>query len=240
MIDSVVSETESNAKNQSRIQSIYELAMIITTRCAGIFDGHRVDSQQFQFFDMFSFSINKVTNEESQLFAKFNVASRQSEEWLGRHHREGSEGQLELTNDLLNIHSETKLLAEIKDIQDELNILKTLLHDQIFVSEKFKQYIEQEMRVEGSRKAVDPILKDVRQRSQEQLNEIDLHLDDIAQMFGQATDVKNSLTSLLDLKQKHSNALEARFAREHAIIAAKQGPYSNCDRPDVVLERKQG
>lgn len=229
VVDAVVTETESNAKNHSRIQSIYELAMIITTRCTGIFDRHRVESQQFQFFDMFVFSIGQVTNRESELFDKFNEASRLLEKWL-RLNCGGSEEQLELTKDLLDIHEETDLLAEIKDIQDELKILGTLLYDQLAVLDKFKQYTEQEMQVESNRKMVDPILKDLKQRFHGQRSEIDLHLSDIDQLLRQADDVKQSLTSLLDLKQKHSNALEARFAREHAIIAAKQ----------AVISAKQG
>lgn len=211
--------------------------MIITTRCAGIFDRHRVDSQQFQFFDMFAFSIGQVANEESKLFDNFQKVSEVLEDLRTRHDRRGGNDQLERThNELLKIHQEAKLLAEIKDIQDELKILGILLLDQSGVLTKFKQHIEQEMRVEGHRRMVDPVLRDVKQRSQGQLNEIDLHIGDIQQLFKQADDVKQSLTNLLDLKQKHANALEARSAREHAIIAAKQGSYSNRRRPGVLCE----
>lgn len=202
---------------------MYDLAIVITNRCAGIFDHHRIEAQQFRFLDMFEFSIGNVTNEESKLFSKFNKASEQSTLLLDRHRRGGGDDQLEPTNDLLNIHQETKLLAEIKDIQDELKILGNVLYLQTAVLEKFKQNIEHELRVEGNRKIIEPILKDVKRRSQEQLDDISVHRVDIDHMFDQASDVKDSLTNLLDLKQKHSNALEARFAREQAIIAAKQG-----------------
>lgn len=221
LVDAIIKET--NAKTHSRIQSVYDLAIVITNRCAGIFDHHRLEAQQFQFLDMFEFSIGNVTNEESKLFSKFNKASEQSTLWLDRHRRGGREDQIEPTNDLLNIHQETKLLAEIKDIQDELKILGNVLYLQTAVLEKFKQNIEHELHVEGNRKIIEPILKDVKRRSQEQLDDISVHRVDISHMFDQASDVKDSLTNLLDLKQKHSNALEARFAREQAIIAAKQG-----------------
>ena len=42
-------------------------------------------------------------------------------------------------------------------------------------------------------------------------------------MDSQAGSLYGSLTDLLDLKQKHSNALEARFAGDQAVIAARQG-----------------
>lgn len=225
LVDAIIKET--NAKTHPRIQSVYDLAIVITNRCAGIFDHHRLEAQQFGFLDMFEFSIGNVTNEESKLFSKFNKASEQSTIWLDRHRRGGGDDQLEPTNDLLNIHQETKLLAEIKDIQDELKILSSVLYLQTAVLEKFKQNIENELRVEGIRKIVEPILKDVKRRSQEQLDDISVHRVDITHMFDQASDVKDSLTNLLDLKQKHSNALEARFAREQAIIAAKQGAWKS-------------
>lgn len=164
MVDAIIKET--NAKTQSRIESVYDLAMTITTRCAGVFDRYRRDAQQFQFFDMFEFSIGNVTNEESKLFRKFKKASEQSMQWLSG----GSDEKLEPTDDLLNIHQETKLLAETEDIQDELKILANVLHLQSAVLEKFKQNIEQEMRVEGHRELSEPTLKEGKRHFQEQLD----------------------------------------------------------------------
>lgn len=221
-MDGIIEET--NAKTRPRIQSVYDLAMVITNRCAGMFDRHRLDEQQFQFLDMFESSIGNVTNEESKLFSKFNNASEQSTQWLNRYRRGGEDKiEHEFSDDLLNIHQETKLLAEIKDIQDELNIIGVVLRSQCLVLEEFQHNIEQELYVEGSRKTTEPILKDIKRRCQEQLRLISMHGDDVDRMNEQGRGIYNSLTNLLDLKQKHSNALEARFAREQAIIAAKQG-----------------
>lgn len=222
MVDGIIEE--SSGKTRPRIQSVYDLAMVITNRCAGMFDRHRLDEQQFQFLDMFESSIGNATNEESKLFDKFNSASEQSTKWLDRYRR-GSDKQFEheISDDLLNIHQETKLLAEIKDIQDELNIIRVVLHSQMLVLGQFEQNIEQELRVDGSRKTTEPILKDIKRRFQEQMGLISVHHDDINRMNDQGRGIYLSLTNLLDLKQKHSNALEARFAREQAIIAAKQG-----------------
>lgn len=222
VVDGIIEET--NAKTRQRIQSVYDLAMVITNRCAGMFDRHRLDEQQFQFLDMFEASIGNVTNEESKLFNKFNKASEQSTQWLNRYRRGGGDQfEHEFSDDLLNIHQETKLLAEIKDIQDELNIIEVVLHSQVLVLREFEANIEQELHVEGSRKTTEPILKDIKRRCQEQMRLITVHRDDIVRMNDQARGIYHGLTNLLDLKQKHSNALEARFAREQAIIAAKQG-----------------
>lgn len=227
-MDGIIAETSAKTRRETPIQSVYDLAMVITNRCAGMFDRHRVDDQQFQFLDMFESSIGSVTDEEGKLFSKFKAASEESTKWLHRHRR-GSKGQQiehEFSDDLLNIHQETRLLVEIKDIQDELTILTVVLHSQAFVLQEFQKNIEEELRAEGAtRKAADLVLKDIRRHFQEQLHLIAIHRDDIYRMSDQAKEIYLSLTNLLDLKQKHSNALEARFAREQALIAAKQGEW---------------
>lgn len=64
---------------------------------------------------------------------------------------------------------------------------------------------------------------DVRKRFREQLKIIDVHLKDLDRMDRQAEGIYTSLTHLLDLKQKHANAFEARFARDQAAFTGRQG-----------------
>lgn len=190
-----------------------------------MFDRHRIDDQQFQFLDMFESSIGNVTDQEGKLFSKFKAASEEATKWLHRN-RGGSAGELEhdFSDDLLNIHQETKLLVEIKDIQDELNILMGILNSQMNVLGVFQKNIEDELlQPEVNRKVMDPLIKDIRRHFNEQSRLITVHHDDIFRMNEQSKEIYLSLTNLLDLKQKHSNALEARFAREQAHNAAKQG-----------------
>ncbi|KAI7783060.1 hypothetical protein LA080_012513 [Diaporthe eres] len=221
VIDGIVEET--NAKTRPPIQSVYDLAMVITGRVSGLFDRHRLHEQQFQFLDMFESSIGHVTDQESRLFSKFHRASEKSTQWLKRYRRGISGSQHELSDDLLNIHQETRLLSEIKDIQDELNIIAVVLYSQMLVLEEFNKNITDELRLDGSRKTTDDVIKEIRRRFQEQEHLLEVHQNDLDRMDKQAHGIHGSLTNLLDLKQKHSNALEARFAREQAIIAAKQG-----------------
>lgn len=175
---------------------------------------------------MFESSIGHVTDQESRLFSKFHKASEKSTQWL-RRYRHGTESSVEheLSDDLLNIHQETRLLSEIKDIQDELNIIAVVLDSQMLVLEEFQKNIIDELRPEGSRKSTDGVIKEIRRRFQDQERLLEVHQNDLIRMDKQARSIYDSLTNLLDLKQKHSNALEARFAREQAIIAAKQGIY---------------
>jgi len=200
-----------------------------------MFDRHRLDDQDYQFLDMFESSIGLVTNRESQLFDRFNRASRQSAKWLARHRhptRSSSPSQSARTtyrpdpvfpDALLDIDVETSLLSEIKDVRDELNIIAVILDSQTLILDEFEGHVTDELRGEGSRRATDAFVHEIRRRSREQRRLLDVHRKDVDRMDRQAESIYMSLTHLLDLKQKHSNALEARFARDQAVIAARQG-----------------
>ncbi|KAI6352876.1 hypothetical protein MCOR25_009260 [Pyricularia grisea] len=228
MLDGIIEET--NAKTRPPVQTVYDLAMLITNRCAGLFDRHRLDSQEFQFLDIFESSVGRVTNRESELFVRFNRASELS----GRLRKKLAGRAPRLDNDrdpadeLLDIGSETELLAEIKDIRDELNILHTVLNGQLIVLDEFERHITDEVRAStaadpSARRTTDMFVADCKRRSKDQRRLLETHLEDIVRINRQSESIYHSLTNLLDLKQKHSNALEARFARDQAVIAARQG-----------------
>lgn len=239
VLDGIIEET--NAKTRPPIQSVYDLAMLITSRCSGMFDNSRLDDQNYQFLDMFEHSIGVVTDRESRLFSRFNRASAQSAQWLQRHRRRrGSRsiltGSLDPDDDrtdkdhadgfpdaLLDIGVETSLLAEIKDIRDELNIITGILESQLLTVGYLEGFVTEELRGEGSRRTTDAVVSDIRRRASEQKRSLESKHKDVNRMDRQAMSLYDSLTDLLDLKQKHSNALEARFAGDQAVIAAKQG-----------------
>lgn len=239
VLDGIIEET--NAKTRPPIQSVYDLAMLITSRCSGVFDRHRLDDQNYQFLDMFDHSIGVVTDRESRLFSRFNRASAQSAQWLQRHQRRrmsrsaligppssdyehGSEHNADQFPDaLLDIGVETSLLAEIKDIRDELNIIMGIFDAQLQTVTYLEGYVTEELRGEGPRRTTDAVVSEIRRRAGEQKRNLDARQKDISRMDNQALSLYHSLTDLLDLKQKHSNALEARFAGDQAVIAAKQG-----------------
>jgi hypothetical protein len=119
---------------------------------------------------------------------------------------------------LLNIGTETKLLAEIKDIRDELNIIRRVLQDQLNILPEFADKLREELHDKRSQEAAE-----LRKRSKDQIKIIEVHIKDLARMDKQAELIYGSLTNLLDLKQKHANAFEARFARDQAALTARQG-----------------
>ena len=119
---------------------------------------------------------------------------------------------------LLDIGEETALLAETKDIRDELNMISMVLKSQTSVLDDLSNALLEELRGQHQQKQAD-----VRKRFREQLKIIDVHLKDLERMDRQAEGIYTSLTHLLDLKQKHANAFEARFARDQAAFTGRQG-----------------
>lgn len=230
-IDSIIEDI--NSKTREPVKSVYELATIITARCSGLFDRHRMGDSDLQFFDMFENSIGNATDKETELFKEFNAASGQASAWLRHQSRSNKfsrfledEDEKDLLDEqttldetprqphfvdkLLDIGQETELLKETKDIRDELNMLKKVLEDQKQVVPGFEiavldiYYNERQSQT------------DIKKRFRDQLRMIELHILDIERMDRQAERIYNSIKDMLDLKQKHANAFEARFARDQA------------------------
>lgn len=260
VLDGIIEDI--NSKTRDPVRSVYDLSLIITGRCSGVFDRHRMGDENYQFLDMFESSIGDATEMETQLFHEFNTASAQASAWLQHHRRPNrfsrhleAEGRLiehenrrgmhlhshrhALTDPpvkesrfhddgsglahtplfvdkLLDIGAETDLLAEIKDVRDELNMIAKVLEDQRSVLPDLESSIIDIYREEHKSQL------DLKRRFKEQMKTLDIHLKDLERMDKQAERIYKSITDLLDLKQKHANAFEARFARDQAAGTARQ------------------
>ncbi|GAM89598.1 hypothetical protein ANO11243_076370 [Dothideomycetidae sp. 11243] len=246
MLECVIEDV--NSKTREPIKSVYDLALTITARCSGVFDRHRVGDGEYQFLDMFESSIGNATDRETTLFNEFNVASRQASEWLKSHRKPSRFGKVVeipahspsrvepqserhaskftfdderrdeplFVDQLLDIGQETDLLAESKDIRDEINMINKVLDDQRQVLKDLEVAICDIYREEHRSQ------QEVKKRIRDQLKAIDVHVKDLDRMDKQAERIYESITNLLDLKQKHANAFEARFARDQAAGTARQ------------------
>ncbi|CAO2649435.1 Nn.00g068200.m01.CDS01 [Neocucurbitaria sp. VM-36] len=262
VLDGVIEDI--NSKTRDPVRSVYDLAMVITGRCSGVFDRHRIGDEDYQFLDMFESSIGDATEMETLLFKEFNTASAQASAWLQHHrrpnrfsqHLEAEGRQREHLNrrnvphhphthalsdppikedqfgyddtdrtaahaplfvdKLLDIGAETDLLAETKDIRDELNMIAKVLEDQRNVLPDLEVSIMDIYREEHKSQ------QDLKRRFKDMVKTIDTHIKDLERMDKQAERIYKSITDLLDLKQKHANAFEARFARDQAAGTARQ------------------
>jgi Mg2+ and Co2+ transporter CorA len=172
------------------------------------------------------------TNRETELFDRFNKASAFATKWLreSRRDRASRRGFWATVEDdaerddprfmdaLLAIGTETRLLAEIKDIRDELKMIRMVLESQTGAMKDFAEEAWDEL---GGRRSDEAA--DLRKKSKDQLKVIEAHDANLKRMDDHALVIYSSLTHLLDLKQKHSNAFEARFARAQAVLQAHQG-----------------
>lgn len=239
VLDGIIEDI--NSKTRDPVRSVYDLAIIITNRCSGVFDRHRLGDEEYQFLDMFESSIGIATDKETLLFNQFNHASVQASDWLKSHRKlDGSfsssrtksdngtdetglssdycdeDGQPLFVDRLLDIGQETDLLAETKDIRDELNMIRTVLEHQKYVLIDFQDVICETYQGQHRSQV------EVKKRFKDQQRMIDMHLKDIDRMDKQAERIYHSITDLLDLKQKHANAFEARFARDQAAGTTRQ------------------
>jgi ankyrin repeat protein/Mg2+ and Co2+ transporter CorA len=241
VLDGIIEDI--NSKTREPVRSVYDLAIIITNRCSGVFDRHRMGDDEYQFLDMFESSIGIATDRESFLFNQFNRASAQASDWLKTHRKpsriarrkekdvakdlnkeerkkqdsDEADDEPLFVDNLLDIGQETDLLAEAKDIRDELNMIRMVLHYQKNVLDDFHEVVGEIYLSQGQSQ------RDIKKRFGEQQRTIDIHLKDIDRMDKQAERIYSSITDLLDLKQKHANAFEARFARDQAAGTARQG-----------------
>ena len=58
VLDGIIEDMSS--KTRPPVRSVYDLAVLITGRCTGVFDRHRVGDGDYQFLDMFESSIGEV------------------------------------------------------------------------------------------------------------------------------------------------------------------------------------
>lgn len=237
VLDGIIEDI--NSKTRDPVKSVYDLAVIITNRCSGVFDRHRLGDDEYQFLDMFESSIGIATDRETLLFNRFNHASVQASAWLKSHRtfnrvshssRDAKEpdqsgddedfylddGQPLFVDRLLDIGEETDLLAEAKDIRDELNMIRTVLEHQKHVLADLLEIICEIFH--GQHRSQ----YEMKKRGKDQQRLLEMQMKDIDRMDKQASRIYHSITDLLDLKQKHANAFEARFARDQAAGTTRQ------------------
>ncbi|KFY15670.1 hypothetical protein V492_01836 [Pseudogymnoascus sp. VKM F-4246] len=125
-----------------------------------------------------------------------------------------------------SIDEEIGYLVLIKDILDELNILKSLVKDQKKVwHEAFSQYTTGIKSLEKDQKQVwhDAFSEYTMDKDHLNSREPGEILEMLEEMITDATRVERSINDLLDLKQKQANLSEAQSSRRQAEETAMQG-----------------
>lgn len=63
VLDGIIEDM--NSKTRPPVRSVHDLATLITGRCSGVFDRHRLGDEDYQFLDMFESSIGQVVSPHS-------------------------------------------------------------------------------------------------------------------------------------------------------------------------------
>ncbi|KAL1986929.1 hypothetical protein VTN96DRAFT_5346 [Rasamsonia emersonii] len=159
---------------------------------------------------MFASSIGIVADAEVKCFETFKKEIHQSYKVHDENGNSAVQG--------LNLQGEIDFLEEVKDIRDELNIIKSICEDQKNLMQKlFSLVAKVAPGAEREAIAKDPVLNYYHQRS-----DIQLRIERIEKMDMDALITYDALNHLLDLKQKNTNILEAVEARKQAQQAARQ------------------
>ncbi|KAF4541117.1 Ankyrin repeat protein [Lasiodiplodia theobromae] len=115
-----------------------------------------------------------------------------------------------LLRKLLDIMKESEQLKEIRNVLDEIKMIRSVLKDQLKVVGSLKRIVAPDFT--QSEKKFSDVLVLIRE-TDESFDVMEAH----------AKEVEKGLEHLLDLKQKQANLWEARSSREGAEEAAKQG-----------------
>ncbi|KAH0543141.1 hypothetical protein FGG08_002486 [Glutinoglossum americanum] len=188
-----------------KVTSVYDLASRITDHCSGVFYEDRHDND-FRFLDMFESSIGDLENREPELVADFNNASKQAKEWFDSQSK--TEKYPQCDNYFMNIGSEMMLLAEIKDVRNELQMISEVLERQSTCLEQLDKAITTNIHTSVAKKLEPKVT------FAHQIDGVKRYLEYISSMNAQAEDLYQS---------KYAGVFEARYSRQQAVSAARQG-----------------
>ncbi|KAL1967139.1 hypothetical protein VTN77DRAFT_3430 [Rasamsonia byssochlamydoides] len=195
LLDKIRSHIHEEMRPQ--ISSVYHLATLITSVCVGfVEDCHaRLPDGPESLFHMFASLIGIVADEEVKCFEAFKKEVHQSNKVNDENGNSAVQG--------LNLQSEIDLLEEVKDIRDELNILKSICEDQKDLLQKLFSLVAKAA-PDAEREAIakDPVLNYYHHRS-----DIQLRIERLEKMDMDARITYDALNHLLDLKQKNTTSL---------------------------------
>ncbi|KFZ08726.1 hypothetical protein V502_09205 [Pseudogymnoascus sp. VKM F-4520 (FW-2644)] len=192
-----------------------QLMQLIVTSATGVIEQRKVilpeKGLSLSILEIFENAIGDIEDGELNLFQNFKETLDESKETLDEDY---------------SIDEEIGYLVSIKDILDELNILKSLIKDQKKVwHDAFSEYTTEikssaKDQKKGWHDAFSEYTMDKDYLNSREPGEI---IEMLEEMITDATRVERSINDLLDLKQKQANLSEAQSSRKQAEETAMQG-----------------
>ncbi|OJJ50141.1 hypothetical protein ASPZODRAFT_1115189 [Penicilliopsis zonata CBS 506.65] len=186
---------------------VSDIVGLIMDTAANLFDAQEIEITNAEKgkrspMEIFRESIQQVRDQETILFDTFfKSLKRSDDEKKGKKPTRGEQVwdllyKWSRDNPYEDIEVETGLLAEIKDILDELNMLRNLAQDQIHVGALWEK-------ATGKPEWNRPVTPSERE-------------EQIKDMIEDVRSVQDSINSLLDLKQKEATIVEAKATRRQS------------------------
>ena len=193
-----------NGDYATQLDDCYDFAALVASHCVkALLESGDPSLQIFRIFEEY---ISELTEDQVKSYKQFRDTHRVEELSV----RKGNPLPQFLDNskDLNN-------LLELRDIEDELTTIQKLIGEQQkVVGEMLKQYRVLN-NTTGKGKLGTSFLMDLE-------NTLDDYDEQVAGMLKSSEVAQQSYSQLLDMKQKHSNIIEAHMAREQTETAAEQ------------------
>ncbi|KAI1382956.1 ankyrin repeat-containing domain protein [Hypoxylon trugodes] len=201
----------------------HDLAHVIAAECGRIYldrTSHRDDS--IQFYDIYSTSIADLTHKETNQFRRFQDAivnlkdqNEKLREARGAPSKEsrdskGEDAEFErrrVLEELVDIEQDIKNLKEIKDIQDELNIMSAVFTTQKNVIETMHHMTQDEDKHSNHGVNNESKVHD-RLGHSSPLSIVENNIREVKNLMNFAQMTSEALKELLDLKNKQANVLQ--------------------------------
>ncbi|KAL4810824.1 hypothetical protein BDV18DRAFT_155437 [Aspergillus unguis] len=176
-----------------------QLIARIISECVACFDPPKELEDEFKIFDTFNDSINRVSDAEIRCYERF----------LGSLENPGK----------IDIKEEFYILREIKDIMEELRMLKKICEDQRTVLGQVQDLLAQEMGQEFEpeefeSEEFDPEEFEPKEFEPKEFepahNAVEQYIEEIDLMQQEAERVNQEINTLMDLRQRHATLWEAQ------------------------------
>ena len=149
---------QSILRNPSQVENKYDLAALILNECSGAcFDTTKFLEKDFQFLDMFENSIGAVVSIGSSNFVIGYLPIDEANSEAACYERFT---KILVTFDGLessDIKEESKLLREIKDILDELNMMSMVFKEQSQIQDSIKMHNSIGDKIAGPRSVMESV-----------------------------------------------------------------------------------
>ncbi|KAK5657426.1 hypothetical protein OQA88_2998 [Cercophora sp. LCS_1] len=203
------------------IRSVDDLVTTILKTCVGFFDRDGPCDVRFQ--DCFQYTISDIAEAEIKMYKKYKKAVGSIEPT-----KPGAVSSSDQSSEVFSqITEETNHLVEIMDVQDELEIVKTVLNAQKDVLQKL---ISKHMPRWATSQKTDA------SRVPEAIHMVEENKASVQEMMTSARGVQEDLKQLLEFKQQQSSAWEMRYSMKLARQGQRQNSVRlNHSRPIMLV-----